>query len=213
MQLYEKYRPHEFSDVLGQRRAMRQVNTVLRQEWGGRAWWLSGASGTGKTTIARIIAAQGASEFYVQEYDSADKLDTLALSEIEQTMNLYGGGKGGRAYIVNEAHGLRKPIIRRLLGLLERLPSHVVFIFTTTKIGQEGLFEAQIDASPLLSRCAYIELTNQGLAGVFSKHCQQIAKTEKLDGKPIQAYVKLAQHCKNNCREMLMAVETGKMFN
>ena len=110
-------------------------------------------------------------------------------------------------------HGLRKPIIRRLLGLLERIPGHVCIVFTTTKIGESSLFDEQIDAHPLLSRCAKIELTNQGLAKVFAEHCREIATKEGLNGKPIQSYIKLAQQCKNNCREMLMAIETGEMLD
>jgi len=134
------------------------------------------------------------------------------LDRLEQDMCYLAPGKGGRAYIINEAHGLRKPIIRRLLGLLERIPNHVCIIFTTTKTGESSLFDDQIDAHPLLSRCAKIELTNQGLAKIFAEHCQQIAAMENLNGKPWQSYVKLAQNCKNNCRQMLMAVEAGEML-
>jgi DNA polymerase-3 subunit gamma/tau len=212
MQLYEKYRPSTFDEVLGQDRAVKKVKLLLSRGWGGRAWWLSGASGTGKTTIARIIACQGADDFYITEYDSADAMSVSAIDRLEQNMCYLAPGKGGRAYIINEAHGLRKPIIRRLLGLLERIPSHVCIVFTTTKTGESSLFDDQIDAHPLLSRCAKIELTNQGLAKAFADHCQQVAAKENLNGKPIQAYVKLAQQCKNNCREMLMAVETGDML-
>jgi len=139
-------------------------------------------------------------------------MNVSEIDRLEQDMCYLAPGKGGRAYIINEAHGLRKPIIRRLLGLLERIPNHVCIVFTTTKMGEASLFDDQIDAHPLLSRCAKIELTNQGLAKVFAEHCQQIAINENLNGKPIQSYINLAQNCKNNCREMLMAVESGDML-
>jgi DNA polymerase-3 subunit gamma/tau len=210
--LFEKYRPMTLNQVLGQDKAVNIVRFLLDRGWGGRAWWISGASGIGKTTIARIIASQGADDLYITEYDSADALSASELNRLEQNMCYLAPGKGGRAYILNEAHGLRKPIIRRLLGLLERIPRHVCIIFTTTKTGESSLFDDQIDAQPLLSRCARIELTNQGLAKVFAKHCRQIATKESLNGKSLQSYIKLAQNCRNNCRQMFMAIEAGDML-
>lgn len=212
MSLYEQFRPKDFGAVLGQDRAVSTLQRLCGAGMGGRAVWISGASGVGKTTLARIVAGTIADDWFVQEYDSADELLTAELSAIERQMCLYGGGKGGRAFIINEAHGLKKAATRRFLGILERIPQHVCFIFTTTRVGQEALFEDNIDASPLLSRCVVINLTNQGLAQVFAKHCRRIATDAGLNGKPIGAYVRLAQDCKNNCRAMLMAIEAGDML-
>jgi len=154
MNLYEQYRPKDFEQVLGQDKAVKVLKSIeKRSGYGGRAFWISGMSGTGKTTLARIIADKIADDFYVYEYDSADKLNYAELGHIQEDMMYSAPGKGGRAFIINEAHGLRKPIVRQLLGILERIPPKVVFIFTTTKQGEQKLFEDDIDASPLLSRC------------------------------------------------------------
>ncbi len=210
--LFEKYRPSSLDGVIGQAKAVKKIKLLMARGWGGRAWWISGASGTGKTTLARIIAVHGADDWFITEFDSADALSVSAIDNIDREMHLYGGGKGGRAFIINEAHGLRKQAIRRLLGLLERIPSHVCFIFTTTKDGEAGLFDDNIDASPLLSRCVRVQLTNQGLAKVFAEHCRGIATSEGLNGKPLQSYIKLAARCKNNCRMMLQEIESGGMI-
>ncbi len=213
MLLYELHRPQNLDQILGQSKAVDQVKRLCKAGIGGRAIWLSGPSGTGKTTLARIIAATIADDMGIVEYDSADCLTTAELDSIERTMPLYAFGKGGRVFIVNEAHGLRKAIIRRFLGILERLPDHCTVIFTTTRQGESKLFDDNIDAGPLLSRCHIVNLTSQGLGPVFASHCMKIATAHGLNGRTLSAYIRLAQTCRNNCRQMLQEIESGKMLS
>ena len=210
--LFEQYRPRSLEEVVGQSKACAVVGRLVERGLGGRAVWLSGASGTGKTTLARIIAASVADDMFVREYDTADALTLSELGDIESSMYLTAWGKAGRAFIINEAHGLREQAVRKLLGMLERIPAHVVFVFTTTKEGEDALFGDTIDASPLLSRCIRVALTNQGLAQAFAQRVHDAATAEGLNGRPIADYIKLAQKCKNNCRAMFMEVEGGAMI-
>jgi DNA polymerase III gamma/tau subunit len=211
--LYERFRPSTWADVVGQEKVVNRV-LAMRKRGGlsGRAYWLSGQSGTGKTTIARLIAQDVADSFLIHEVD-ASALTISQLKDLETESQFRGcfGDKAGRAFIVNEAHGLRKDVIRQLLVMLERIPPHVVWIFTTTIEGQESLFEDYQDASPLLSRCLRLDLARRDLARAFAERAKQIAQAEGLDGKPIEQYVRLVQTHRQNFRAVLQAIEAGEM--
>ena len=212
--LFEKCRPTTWAEVIGQTTALATIN-LLRERGGlsGRAYWIAGPSGTGKTTIAYLLAQEIADPLCVHELD-ASLLTASELRDIEGTMRLYGWGatkKTGRAYIINEAHGLGKAAVRQLLTVLEPLPRHVAVIFTSSK-EKTCLFEDMEEAGPLMSRCTVLRLTSYGMAPLFAERAKAIAAAEGLNGRDMKQYLKLAERCKNNFRAMLSCVEAGEML-
>ena len=215
MQLCEQYRPKQWGEVVGQDKALAKINALRRRGLAGRAYWVTGQSGTGKTTIARLLAGEIAEKHDIVEIDGGE-LTISTIHQIRRDMEYFGGiwgagGKNGRAYIVNEAHGLTKNAERLLLTLLEPIPAHVMFVFTTTIEGMT-LFEETDDASPLLSRCTEIPLSRRDLAQAFAERAAAIATKEGLNGRPIEDYLKLARTYKNNMRRMLQHIDDGEML-
>ena len=82
--LFEKYRPKTFDEVLGQDKAIHKIELLLARGWGGRAWWISGASGAGKTTLARIIAGQNNQ---IQRTQQDIRNATAKIDRTQETLN------------------------------------------------------------------------------------------------------------------------------
>lgn len=133
--LYTKYRPHAFADVLGQE----HVTDVLKESISlgnlAHAYLFFGSRGTGKTSVARIIAKEiGTSEDDLYEIDAASNTsvdDIRALNEAVYTLPFTSHYK---VYILDEVHMLSKSAFNALLKTLEEPPKHVIFILATTEM-------------------------------------------------------------------------------
>ncbi len=95
--------------------------------------------------------------------------------------------------------------------VLERVPQHVTWVFTTTALGQQALFD-DIDAHPLMSRCVKFELSIEDCATEIIERVRQIADAEGLGGASAKEFSRLAKECRFNMRDMLTHVEAGEMI-
>lgn len=210
MQLYEQYRPQSFNEFIGQDKVKRQLEVITsRPQWDRDVFWIQGMSGTGKTSLAWIMAKQVAQELFIKELDG-HKCDVEAVDELSHDLCLMASGGSWRVVIVNEAHAMTRRAVQAWLTLLERLPKHTLIIFTTTEDLKAGLFKDF--SKPFARRCKMFDFTNQGLAQNMAERAKQIAQAENLDGQPIQRYVRLIQDCKNNLGEALQRIEQAEMM-
>src|SRR5262249_10275981 len=211
-------RPTTLEAVVGQSKAIARLRLVERKGgWGGHAFFISGKSGTGKTTLAEIICQSIAEPDFITSVHGRDC--TIGFLPYWFDTARFAGGwlgqeKRGRALMVEEAHGISRISFDYALPLIEKkLPKHAVITFTTLQERKDdGLFALDCDESAFMSRLVEIELTNQGVNGPYAELAMQIAQAHGLDGKPLAAYKRLLNECGQNLRMALSGIEAGEML-
>jgi DNA polymerase-3 subunit gamma/tau len=154
--LYRKYRPQTFAEVVGQEAVVRTLTNAIEQDKVRQAYLFAGPRGTGKTSLARIlaksvncehgptatpdntchacVAISNGSSLDVIEMDAASQRGIDDIREIRDRVVLQPVEGRSKVYILDEAHQLTDAAWNALLKLIEEPPPHLLFVFCTTEL-------------------------------------------------------------------------------
>ncbi len=210
MAWYNKYRPQNFEDVIGQQLVKSVLQNSITQNKIKHGYLLSGPKGTGKTTLARIFANQlnqlgtnPEARIDIIELDAASNtgVDNIRqLIDSAQTPPFAGKYK---VYIIDEVHMLSKSAMNALLKILEEPPSYLIFLLATTN--PEKLLPT------VLSRLTKLSLTSHSEVDIVSR-LQFIAKEENvlIDSESLQL---IAKRANGGQRDAINLLETLYSYN
>ncbi|MEO1084694.1 MAG: DNA polymerase III subunit gamma/tau, partial [Acidobacteriota bacterium] len=191
--LARKWRPQDFSSLVGQEHVVKALGNALAEERIAQAYLFSGIRGVGKTTAARVLAKalnceRGPAADPCNECGSCTEIaagnsldvvevDAATYSKVEQVRELtetlrYAPARGRyKVVVLDEVHRLSRQAFDALLKIVEEPPAHLVFIFATT----------EIDAVPatILSRCQEFQF-RRVTQPVLAAHLRKISDAEDI---------------------------------
>lgn len=197
---YRKWRPQTFDDVCGQDHVKKTLINALKTRKVAHAYLFAGPRGTGKTTMARLLAKslncekvnykdgenkavepcnkcascqeimQGQS-FDVIEIDAASNRGIEEIRELREKVKFAPVRSPFKVFIIDEVHMLTREAFNALLKTLEEPPAHVIFILATTEVHKI--------LPTIVSRCQRYDFRRGELPQIESK-LKQVAKDEKL---------------------------------
>lgn len=193
--LYRKYRPQSFAEVVGQEHVVRTLTNAISSGMISHAYLFSGPRGSGKTTLARLLAKSAnclnrkdgqfepcnkcSSCLEIAEGRALDLIEIDAASHrgIDDIRELRDGIRFSptktkyKIFIVDECHQLSKDASNALLKTLEEPPSHAIFVLATTEIHKM--------ISTIISRCQKFDFRKLTAKEIIEK-LESICKKEKV---------------------------------
>lgn len=192
MSLYLKYRPQNFASLVGQDHATKTIQSALKSHSLSHAYLFCGPRGTGKTSLARILAKGLNCENPINEIepcnqcnictsinagklvdmieiDAASNRGIDEIRELREKIVFAPSQAKTKVYIIDEVHMLTKEAFNALLKTLEEPPSHAYFVLATT--------EAHKIPETIISRCQQFSFSRINVTDI-SRRLQEIADNE-----------------------------------
>ena len=222
--LARKWRPNDFSEVVGQEHVVKALSNSLDQNKIHQAFVLSGTRGVGKTTIARILAkslncetgldskpchqcstclsVSEGSFMDFQEIDAASSRGVDDTKQLLETVMHMPSASRYKVYLLDEVHMLSTQSFNMLLKTLEEPPEHVIFILATT-------LPEKIPAT-VLSRCLQFNLKNLTNSELIDR-LSFILEQEKIDFD-LNAIEQIARAGRGSLRDCLTITDQAIAF-